>query len=101
LGDVGLDSRERRRVVFRAREREEIRGVAQLAVQIGEDADEIVELLFLAAQLLGALGVGPDVGLFELPGYFGESRLLAFEVKDTSAARSSACAGPTERRRSG
>jgi len=89
--DIGLDRREGRGVVLRAGEREQLRSVTELAVQIGEDADEIVELLFLATQLLGPLGVGPDVRLFQLAAYFGETRLLPVEVKDTSAAPPISC----------
>jgi hypothetical protein len=91
--DVGLDRGERGGVVLLAREREELGGVLQLAVQIGERADEVVELLFLAPQLLGALRVRPDVRLLELPAYFGEAGLLGVEVKDTSATQPSACRG--------
>jgi hypothetical protein len=91
LRHVGLDGGEGRRVTFLAREREELRRVAQPGVQIGKDADEIVELLLLAAEVLGAPGVGPDVRLLELPVYFGESGLLGVEVKDTSAAPRTAC----------
>jgi hypothetical protein len=89
--DVGLDRGERRGVVLLAREREQLGGVLEFAVQVGESADEVVELLLLAAQILGALRVGPDVRVFELPAYFGEARLPALEVKDTSAALPISC----------
>jgi len=100
LRDVGLDRRERRIVVLGARELEQLPGVAQLAIEAGEDADGVLELFLFAPQLLGALGIGPDVRLFELPRYFGEARLLALEVKDTSAALPTACSGRRASRRS-
>jgi hypothetical protein len=99
LRDVGLDRGERRIVVLGARELEQLACVAQLAVEAGEDADGVLELLLFAPQLLGALGVGPDVGLLELPRYLGETRLLALEVKDTSAAPPTAYSGRRASRR--
>ena len=37
------------------------------------------------AEFLRALGVAPDVRLFELPSDFDQALLLGVEVKDTSA----------------
>jgi len=42
------------------------------------------ERLALAPEILGALGVVPDVGVLALRGDFLQARLLAVEVKDTS-----------------
>jgi len=99
LCDVGLDRGERRIVVLGARELEQFPGVAQLDVEAGEDADDVLELFLFAPQLLGAPGIGPEVRLVELPRYLGETRLLALEVKDTSAAPPTVCSGRRASRR--
>jgi len=99
LRDVGLDCGERRIVVLGARELEQLACVAQPAVETGEDADDVLELFLFAPQLLGAPGIGPDVGLLEFPRYLGETRLLALEVKDTSAAPATAYSGRRASRR--
>jgi hypothetical protein len=70
-----------------------------LDIEADEDADDILELFLFAPQILGALGIGPDVRFFEFPRYLGETRLLALEVKDTSAALPTACSGRRASRR--
>jgi len=70
-----------------------------MGVEIGQDADDRLQLLLLAPELLRALLVGPEFGLFEFLRYFGETRLLRVEVKDTSAARPSGGRGPKASRR--
>jgi hypothetical protein len=83
VGDRG----ERRVVALAAGEGEELRGILQARVDLLEVADGILERAALLAQVLGALRVGPDVGIFEGAGDFYEARLLRVVVKDTSAAR--------------
>jgi len=48
-------------------------------------ADDPLQAFLFAAEFLRALGVAPDVGLFELPSDFDQAFLLGVEVKDTSA----------------
>jgi hypothetical protein len=50
-------------------------------------ADHVIEQFLLAAELLRALGVVPDAGVFELAAYFGEPLRFRVDVKETSAAR--------------
>jgi len=56
-------------------------------IQPGQQAphltDDRVQRRALAIQVLGALGVIPDIGLLELAGDFFEAFLLFSEVKDT------------------
>ena len=91
------------RVVVRLgpRELEELPGVREAAVDARERADDCLEGLLLLAELLGALLVAPDARVAEELLYLGESLLLAFEVKDTSAARRRGTAGRPGWRRSG
>src|SRR5712692_341830 len=81
-------------------ELEQLARIAELTLEAGEHADDVLELFLFAPQLLGALGIGPDVRLLELPRYRGETRLLALEVKDTSAAPPTAYSGRRASRRS-
>jgi hypothetical protein len=64
-------------------------------VQAGGDrdqtADRLAENLLFLAQLLGPLRIAPDGGIGERRVYFLQPSLLALEVKDTSAARPTAC----------
>jgi hypothetical protein len=48
--------------------------------------DEIERLLF-PAEFLGALGIVPDLGIFERPVDGLEAGFLYIDVKDTSAVR--------------
>jgi len=62
--------------------------------------DRLEGLLF-PAEFLGALLVGPEPGVFELPVQRLQALFLGLEVKDTSAAPPTVTADPTEKRRSG
>jgi hypothetical protein len=62
--------------------------------------DEIKRLLF-PAELLGALGIVPDLGIFERPVDFFEAYFLYIDVKDTSAVRPGVRAGRRRYLRSG
>jgi hypothetical protein len=66
LRDVALDGAEGGVVVLVARELEQPLRVAQAARDAGEAADDGVELLLLLAELLGALGIVPDLRVLEL-----------------------------------
>ena len=84
-GDVGFNRDQGVLVVFIARQREQFGSVVQLRTNAGEPGDDAVQQLFLAPQGLGALGVLPDVRVFEFAGDFDYACLLGIEVKDTSA----------------
>jgi hypothetical protein len=47
----------------------------------------------LAAQVLGAFGVIPDVGLFQFAGYFDQAFVLGVVVKDTPSGTEFALEG--------
>jgi hypothetical protein len=58
-------------------------GPAQTIVEVADAVDDLVELRAFLAELLGALGVIPDVGIFQLASYFFETFALGVVVKDT------------------
>jgi hypothetical protein len=70
-----------------ARELEQLAAVIEARGEPGKRADDVVELLLFLAQDLGALGIVPDLGVFELAPDFRQACSLDVEVKDTSAAR--------------
>ena len=47
--------------------------------------NDALQLRSLPSQFLGALGIVPDAGLFEFPGYFLEALVLVIVIKDTSS----------------
>jgi len=55
----------------------------------------------VAAEFLGALGIVPDLGIFERPVDVLEAGFLYIDVKDTSAARPGVRAGQRRYLRSG
>jgi hypothetical protein len=57
-------------------------------------ADDLIELFLLPAEILRALRIAPDIGVFELARDDFEAFTLCFEVKDTSGAAPS---GPSNR----
>ena len=101
LLDVGENPGERGVVALGARQLEQLLGVGQAAADAVERADHRLQRLLFLAQLLRALRVFPQLGVFELAVQRRQALLLGVEVKDTSAAPPTAPAGPTERRRSG
>jgi len=58
-------------------------GLGKLGGQAGQCADLVLQARSLASQFLGALGIAPDVGLFEFALDFGQTMLLGIKVKDT------------------
>jgi hypothetical protein len=101
LLEVRGDAEEGGVVVLGARELEELRGIGQAAADAPQRADYGLQRLLFLAEILGALRVGPDLGIGQLALYLGEPPFLAFEVKDTSAARPTGPAGRRARMRSG
>jgi hypothetical protein len=90
---VLLDAQQGRLVVLRAAQLEQLAGVPQAVRDRAERLDGVLQALLLAPQLLGALRVGPDLRVLELPVDLYEARLLAVEVKGTSSAPPTAGSG--------
>ena len=76
---------EQRRIVFLARERLQLRGLAERLVDAAQRTDDGFELGALAPQVLRALGVAPDLRILELAVDLFETLALRVEVKGTSA----------------
>ena len=68
----------------------ELAGFVERLLDAVQRRDDGLELGALAAQVLRALGVGPDGGILELAVDFLEPLALDVIVKDTSAARRNA-----------
>jgi hypothetical protein len=93
LRRVGGHALQRGVVVPGPAEREQLRAVAQAALDGDERLDRAVEVLFLPPERLGAPGVRPDLRIFELAADLYAAQLLGVEVKDTSSARRTVAAG--------
>jgi hypothetical protein len=70
-----------------ARKLEQLAAVVQTGRKAGERPYDVVELFLFLAENLGALGIVPDLRVFELAPDLGQACGLNVEVKDTSAAR--------------
>jgi hypothetical protein len=66
---------------------EQFIGLGDLDSELVEPADDAVELGALASQFLGAFGVLPDGGVFELAQDLGQPLALSVIVKGTPSAR--------------
>ena len=77
-------------VLLFARELVELAGFVERLLDAVQRRDDGLELGALAAQILRALGIGPDGGILELAVDFLEALALDVIVKDTSAARRNA-----------
>jgi hypothetical protein len=86
LADVLLDAFQRRVVVLGLAELAQLLGVLEPAIDRGQGLDDTFQGFLLAPELLGALGIGPDLRVLELPVDLYEAKLLAIEVKGTSSA---------------
>jgi hypothetical protein len=64
----------------------QLQAVGDAARQLTDAADDIFQARSLAVELLGALGVFPYLGVFELAQDLGQALLLGIEVKDTPVA---------------
>jgi len=91
---VLLDGRQGGVVIVGAGQLEQLARIVQPALDVGQGPDDGLEAFFLAAQVLGMLGVVPDVGVFQ----FGVDDVQAFGlgivVKETSARGSAARRSP-------
>jgi hypothetical protein len=65
--------------------------VGQLTAQAVEHHDHVFERFLFLAQVLGALGVVPDGGVFEGGVDLAELQGLGIVVKDTSVTRPRGC----------
>ena len=83
LINVVRDCRDRAFVVFLDREIEQIAGFGQRVGQAADATDDAFEIRAFLAEILRALRVVPDVGIFELKRDFLETLGLGIEVKDT------------------
>ncbi len=93
LARLGLDREEAGFVTVVAAHLEQLEVVRQLAVQLLQRDDDVVELLLFPAQFLGLLGVVPDRRVFQR-GVDGPQALgFGIVVKDTSGDPRSATAG--------
>ncbi len=70
-------------VVLHLGQFEQFAGAGQAVGHAADAVDDLLQRGALAAQRLGALGVVPDVGAFQLAVYFFETFDLGIEVKDT------------------
>jgi hypothetical protein len=82
-----LDALERRVIPLALAELQQLAGVGEAARDRGERLDRALQGFLLAPELLGALGIGPDLRVLELPEDLGQPRLPGVDVKGTSSAR--------------
>ena len=83
---VLLDGCQRGVVVVRVGQLEQLVGVLQTGLDPPQGVDDIFQRFFLAAQILGMLGVVPDVGVLEFGVYDQQAFSFGLVVKDTSEA---------------
>ena len=65
---------------------QQLGGIVQAIEHRGDAAHGLFQAGTFAAQVLGVLGVVPDVGAFQLPRYFFKTLFLGVVVKDTPEA---------------
>jgi hypothetical protein len=82
--EVPIDRDQCSVVVLGARKLVQLLGVAEARPDALERADGVLEALAFAPEVLGALAVGPDPGIFDQRADFLETLALGIEVKDTS-----------------
>jgi hypothetical protein len=83
LLDVGHDRVRGVLVVLALGQIQQFAGFGQAIDQFAHRGDQLVEHGALAAQGLGALGIVPDIRVFEFAGNFFKPFDLQVEVKDT------------------
>jgi hypothetical protein len=81
--DIGGNRRDGTFVLLGLGQLQQFVRAAQAIVQAADAVDDLVELRAFLAELLGALGVVPDVRIFKLAANFLETFLLRLVVKDT------------------
>jgi hypothetical protein len=80
-------------VVLHLGQFQQFAGAGQAFLDVADAVDGLVQQRTLAAQLLGVLGVVPDVRAFQLAVYFFQALALGIVVKDTPEARPACPAG--------
>jgi hypothetical protein len=81
--DILLDGLQGFRIVLIRRNLEQFFGVVQRLAHPIEGQHHLFQACTLAPEFLGVIGVIPDVGVFQLPGDFGQPFAPVIEVKDT------------------
>jgi hypothetical protein len=81
--DVARDRERGALVAFLDGEVEQVARFGQALGQAADAADDTLEARAFLAEVLRALGIVPDVGMFEFAGDFFEPLGLGLEVKDT------------------
>ena len=61
-------------------------GVLQLAIELGERAEPLLEIGALAHQLLRGVGIVPELRILDLGVQLGETSRRSIDVKDASSA---------------
>jgi hypothetical protein len=82
-GRIATEFRERRLVIFRLGELEQLERAGESAADPVEPAQYRLEFGPLAAQRFGARGLFPDLRVLEFAAYFGEPFVLGVVLKDT------------------
>jgi hypothetical protein len=91
---------QRRFVVLVARDLEKLLRVAHAVSELFQRADDAFERFSFLAEVLRALRLVPDVGVFGEACDFAQAQFLPIEVKDTSAARARGSPRPPDAWRS-
>jgi len=80
-------------VLFALGQRQQFTRLAQAGGDAGNAADGLVQQRALAPQVLGALRIVPDIGVFQLAVDFFQTLTLGVVVKDTPVASPTVPAG--------
>jgi hypothetical protein len=83
LPDIRLDRLQRILVILLGGNLQQFPGVLQGLAHLAERQYHLFQARALTPELLGALGVVPDFGVFKLAADFGQAFLAGIEVKDT------------------
>jgi len=70
-------------VLLAFRQFQQFAGLGQAIQDRGDAANGLFQVGAFTAQVLGVLGVVPDVWVFQFPGYFFQTLFLGVVVKDT------------------
>ncbi|EQM73537.1 hypothetical protein L686_04955 [Stutzerimonas stutzeri MF28] len=73
---------------------EQVTGIGKAALEVIDGFDDLRQGGTLTAQVLGVLGLVPDVRVFEFAVYFDETIMLLIVVKDTPELTGCGRTGP-------
>jgi hypothetical protein len=82
---VVLDFDGRPRIGLFGHELQQLPRVAEAPADPVQTLHDALQLRPLPPKFLGAVGIVPDAGLFEFPGYFLKTLVLVVVIKDTSS----------------